>query len=74
VGDWVTNPQRGKGFATASVRAIVGQAAAVGTADLFAGVDPGNAVSRRVLEKCGFVEAADLHSCTRFHDRTNPLG
>jgi RimJ/RimL family protein N-acetyltransferase len=74
VGYWVTNPQQGKGFASASLAAIVRHAATLGATDLFAGVNHGNAASRRVLEKCGFVEVADVDTYTRFHRRIDPLG
>ena len=51
VGYWVTNPQQGKGFASASLAAILEHAAALGATDVFAGANHGNAASRRVLEK-----------------------
>jgi RimJ/RimL family protein N-acetyltransferase len=70
----VTNPQQGKGFASASVIAIVDHAAALGATEVFAGVSHGNAASRRVLEKCGFVEVAKLGSCTRFRPPIDPVG
>jgi RimJ/RimL family protein N-acetyltransferase len=38
MGYWVTNPQQGKGFASASVIAIVGHAAPFGATEVFAGV------------------------------------
>jgi RimJ/RimL family protein N-acetyltransferase len=74
MGYWVTNPQQGKGFASASVIAIVGYAAALGATEVFAGVSHGNAASRRVLEKCGFVEVAKLDFCTRFRRPIDPVG
>ncbi|MDX6357554.1 MAG: hypothetical protein QOH37_608 [Nocardioidaceae bacterium] len=74
VGYWVTNPQQGKGFATASVRAIVDHAAFLGATELFAGVSHGNVPSRRVLENCGFVEVVELEHHTRFCRQITPLG
>ena len=74
VGYWVTNPQQGKGFVSASLRAMVGHATTSGAGDLSAGVEHGNLTSRRVLEKCGLVEVADVDTYTRFRCRIDPFG
>jgi RimJ/RimL family protein N-acetyltransferase len=74
LGYWVANPQQGKGFASASVLAIVDHAASLGATEVFAGVNHGNVASRRVLEKCGFVEVAELDAYTRFRRQIDPLG
>ncbi len=58
---------QGKGFATASVRAIVGYAASLGGTEIFAGVNRGNLASRAVLRRCGFETLAELDTYTRFH-------
>jgi RimJ/RimL family protein N-acetyltransferase len=46
----------------------------LGATEVLAGVNRGNAASRRVLERCGFVEVADLDTYTRFRRRIDPSG
>jgi RimJ/RimL family protein N-acetyltransferase len=66
VGYWVTESQQGKGFATASLRAITTYAASLGATEVFAGVRLDNPASRRVLDRAGFVGVADFPTYTRF--------
>jgi RimJ/RimL family protein N-acetyltransferase len=54
VGYWIGREHWGKGVATKGLRALVAE---LGRRPLFAYVAESNVGSRRVLEKCGFVEA-----------------
>jgi len=53
----------GQGFATASVQAMQGIAAAAGVETLYALCHQEHRASQRVLEKCGFVREAALAAC-----------
>jgi RimJ/RimL family protein N-acetyltransferase len=50
----------GNGYATEMANALVAHAEAAGTTDLVAYTEPGNASSRRVLEKAGFRYERDV--------------
>jgi [ribosomal protein S5]-alanine N-acetyltransferase len=50
----------GRGLATEMASALVGHASAHGVADLVAYTEPGNAASRRVMEKAGFSYERDV--------------
>jgi RimJ/RimL family protein N-acetyltransferase len=53
VGYWIGRELWGRGVASAALAAFVGE---IGTRPLFATVAVDNVASRRVLERCGFVE------------------
>jgi RimJ/RimL family protein N-acetyltransferase len=72
VGYWVAETQQNKGIATYSLTAVIGYARRLGATEVFAGVLHGNDASRRVLQKCGFVEVADLDVHTRFRCAISP--
>ncbi|WFR67385.1 bifunctional GNAT family N-acetyltransferase/class I SAM-dependent methyltransferase [Curtobacterium flaccumfaciens] len=57
---WVDPTARGRGVATALIRAVVTWAAGTGAHTLELSVMPDNAVARRTYERNGFVIAADL--------------
>ena len=46
----------GQGFASEAMAAFIDRRRALGSAELTADVDPGNAASLRLLTRCGFVE------------------
>jgi len=55
IGYWLGRPYWGKGLATEAVCALLAMSRRVSVVEaIHASVHPGNAASRRVLEKCGF--------------------
>lgn len=68
VGYWVAEERAGRGHATQAVRLAVEHAREhLGATDIYAGVRHGNAASRRVLDKAGFVLVSDQGTYLRFH-------
>jgi RimJ/RimL family protein N-acetyltransferase len=55
----------GRGYALEAMSAFIDRRRAMGTAELTADVDPPNRASRRLLEKCGFVETG--HAARTYH-------
>jgi RimJ/RimL family protein N-acetyltransferase len=67
LGYWLAEDATGRGFATAAVTAVVEYArAALGAAEVLAGVSHGNDKSVAVLERCGFRPVADFDTYTRY--------
>ena len=55
--DFIVTPSyRGRGFATNSIKSVLGVVKEMGAKEIFAMVDSENIVSKHVLEKCGFYE------------------
>jgi RimJ/RimL family protein N-acetyltransferase len=58
IGYGVVPSRRGRGYASEAVRALAGFALS-DAVEVFAGVEPSNVASARVLEKAGFVRAGE---------------
>lgn len=68
LGYWLEKCSTGKGYATASIQALLEFARDdLGASDIFAGVTHGNLRSAAVLERTGFVAVKTFEKYTRFH-------
>lgn len=68
LGYWLSENHTGKGYATESVRAVIGFASSVCRArDIYAGVTHGNAPSAALLSRLGFHPSTRFDTYTRYH-------
>lgn len=68
LGYWLAEKDMGKGYATSALQALIAFARTeLRATDIYAGVTYGNRRSQAVLERAGFLPAADLDSYRRFH-------